>query len=115
LWVLFLSAISLVVGLATYGQRITRAMGKEMAVITPSRGFAAELSTAIVIMVAAQYGLPTSSSQCITGGILGIGLVEGVNGVNWALFSKTFSSWVMTLFVMGICTAALFAQGHAAP
>ena len=115
IWVIFLSAISLVIGLATYGQRITRAMGKEMAVITPARGFSAELATAVVIMVAAQYGLPTSSSQCITGGILGIGLVEGVNGVNWALFSKTFSSWVMTLFVMGICTAALFAQGHAAP
>ena len=115
LWIIFLSAISLVVGLATYGQRITRAMGKELCLITPSRGFAAELSTAVVIMVAAQYGLPTSSSQCITGGILGVGLVEGVNGVNWKLFSQTFASWVLTLFIMGIGTAALFAQGHAAP
>ena len=41
-----------------------------MARITPSRGFAAELATSFVIMIAAQLGLPTSSSQCITGGFV---------------------------------------------
>jgi len=45
-----------------------QAMGTMMAKLSPSRGFSAELATAMVIMVASQYGLPTSSSQCITGG-----------------------------------------------
>lgn len=69
-------------------------MGTAFAKLTPSRGFSAELSTAMVIMVAAQYGLPTSSSQCITGGILGVGFMEGVNGVNWVFFFKQMLTWI---------------------
>lgn len=38
-------------------------MGVRLAKLSPTRGFAAELSTALVIMVASQFGLPTSSSQ----------------------------------------------------
>jgi len=84
--------------------------------ITASRGFCAELMTAVVIMVAAQYGLPTSSSQCITGGVVGIGIVEGVKkGVNWKQMGAQFGSWIITIFVMGLGTAAFFKQGLEAP
>lgn len=63
-----------------------------------------------------RYGLPTSSSQCITGAIVGVGLAEGRGGrgVNWRLFAKQFASWVMTLVVVGLGVAALFAQVHVA-
>ena len=72
--------------------------------------------TAVVIMVAAQYGLPTSSSQCITGGVVGIGIVEGVQkGVNWKQFFTQFGSWIITIFVMSLGTAAFFKQGIEAP
>lgn len=114
-WIIVISAFSLVTGLATYGRNVVKAVGKDMAKITPTRGFAAELATSMVIMVASQYGLPTSSSQCITGGIVGIGIVEGLQGVNWKFFLQTFSSWIMTMFVMGLSTALMFAQGHNAP
>ncbi len=67
---------------ATYGYNVTRSMGARMAKLSPTRGFAAELATAMVIMICAQYGLPTSSSHCITGGIIGVGLLEGKAGVN---------------------------------
>ena len=115
IWVLLIAAFSLVAGLATYGKTMTKAVGTEMCKITPARGFAAELSTAIVIMTASQYGLPTSSSQCITGGIVGIGMCEGSSGVNWLFFIQTFSSWIVTMFVMGVGVGLLFTQGHTAP
>ena len=115
MWVLLIAAFSLVAGLATYGKTMTKAVGTEMCKITPARGFAAELSTAIVIMTASQFGLPTSSSQCITGGIVGIGMCEGTSGVNWIFFLQTFSSWIMTMFIMGVGTGLLFTQGHTAP
>jgi sodium-dependent phosphate transporter len=115
IWILIISAFSLVAGLATYGKTMTKAVGTEFCKITPARGFSAELSTAVVIMVASQYGLPTSSSQCITGGIIGIGLCEGASGVNWKFFAQTFSSWIATMFVMGVGVGLLFTQGHTAP
>ena len=115
-WVLVLSAASLVIGLALYGKRVTRVVGKEMAKVSAARGFSAELSTAVVIMIAAQYGLPTSSSQCITGGIVGIGIVEGAKkGVNWKVFGFQFASWIVTIFVMSLGVAAFFKQGLEAP
>jgi sodium-dependent phosphate transporter len=116
IWVILISAFGLVVGLATYGYNITRAVGIKMAKLSPSRGFAAELATALVILTASQYGLPTSSSQCITGAIVGVGLLEGVTkGVNWRFFSKQFASWVLTMFVVSISTGLLFAQGVYSP
>ena len=115
IWVLLLSAFGLVFGLATYGYNITRAVGTRMAKLTPSRGFAAELATSLVILVASQYGLPTSSSQCITGGVVGVALCEGVCGLNWRFFARTFASWVMTVVLVAIITAAVFAQAVFAP
>ncbi|BBN19399.1 solute carrier family 20 (sodium-dependent phosphate transporter) [Marchantia polymorpha subsp. ruderalis] len=114
-WIILIAATGLVIGLATYGYNVTRAMGVKLAKITPTRGFSAELATAFVIMIASQYGLPTSSSQCITGAIIGVGILEGSDGVNWSQFLKQFASWVATLFVIGLFTAVVFAQGVYAP
>lgn len=114
-WIILIGACGLVVGLATYGYNVTRAMGVQLAKLTPTRGFAAELATALVIMIAAQYGLPQSSSQCVTGAIVGVGLLEGTEGVNWKQFGRQFLSWVCTLGVVGLGVAALFAQGVYAP
>ncbi|KAG6552742.1 hypothetical protein Mapa_005690 [Marchantia paleacea] len=111
IWIIIIGATGLVIGLATYGYNVTRSMGVKLAKLTPTRGFAAELATAFVIMIASQYGLPTSSSQCITGAIIGVGFLEGTKGVNWAFFVKQFASWVSTLFVIGLVVAAVFAQG----
>ncbi|KXZ51046.1 hypothetical protein GPECTOR_14g33 [Gonium pectorale] len=115
IWTIMISALGLVTGLATYGYKVTRAVGMRYAKLSPTRGFAAELATALVIMIAAQYGLPTSSSQCITGGIVGLGMLEGKSGVNWKFLGITFISWGLTLFVVALSTAALFAQGVFAP
>jgi sodium-dependent phosphate transporter len=115
IWIILIGALGLVIGLATYGYNVTRAMGVKLAKLTPTRGFAAELATAFVIMIASQYGLPTSSSQCITGAIIGVGILEGTKGVNWTQFSKQFLSWVATLFVIGLAVAAVFAQGVYSP
>lgn len=113
-WIILIGAIGLVIGLATYGYNVTRAMGVKLAKLSPTRGMCAELATAFIIMIGAQFALPTSSSQCITGAIVGIGIMEGLHGVNWKVFGEQFASWVSTLVVIGLCTAALFSQGELA-
>jgi hypothetical protein len=69
----------------------------------------------MIIMIAAQYGLPTSSSQCITGGIIGIALCEGRAGLNFKFLFQTFMSWVWTLIFVAMITAFFFSQGAYAP
>lgn len=39
-------------------------------------------------------GLPISTTQTITGGLLAVGLFEGLKGVNWRQVAKIFSGWV---------------------
>lgn len=56
-----------------------------------------------------------STTHTITGAVVGVGLMEGRNGVNWKHFAKTFASWVATLVLVGLVSAALFAQGAFAP
>ena len=51
------------VGLATYGYKIMRVIGVKAVKLSNVRGFSAELSTAIVVMVASRYGLPISTTQ----------------------------------------------------
>jgi phosphate/sulfate permease len=115
IWTVLVGALGLIIGLGTYGYSVTRAIGTRMAKLTASRGFAAELSTSMVIMIAAQYGLPTSSSQCITGGIIGIALCEGKGGLNVKFLFQTFMSWVWTVVFMALLTGFFFAQGAYAP
>lgn len=55
IWAIFFGAVALVVGLATYGYHTMRAMGVKLAKLTPTRGFAAELATALTVTVASQY------------------------------------------------------------
>jgi hypothetical protein len=115
IWTVLVGAFGLIIGLGTYGYSVTRAIGTRMAKLTPSRGFAAELSTSMIIMIAAQYGLPTSSSQCITGGIIGIALCEGKKGLNIKFLLQTFMSWIWTVVFVAMITGFFFAQGAFAP
>lgn len=115
LWVILIGAFGLITGLSLYGQKLTKAMAVKLSKLSPSRGFAAELATSLVIMVASQFALPTSSSQCIVGGIIGVGLLEGVNGVNWRYFTSLFTSWVVNLFLSMGLVALFFAQGVYSP
>ncbi|KAG0557498.1 hypothetical protein M758_11G131600 [Ceratodon purpureus] len=115
LWVIFFGAVALVVGLATYGYHTMRAMGVKLAKLTPTRGFAAELATALTVTVASQYGLPQSGSLCIVGAVVGVGIMEGRTGVNWKQFGLQVSCWVGSVIVVGLTTALLFSLGVYTP
>ncbi|GIL86085.1 hypothetical protein Vretimale_13891 [Volvox reticuliferus] len=115
IWILVLGGAGIVVGLATYGYNIIRAIGVRLSVITPSRGFCIELSTALVVAIASKYGIPLSTTHCQVGATAGMGLMEGSSGLHWRLVMQFFAGWVFTLILTGLMAAALFAAGAYAP
>lgn len=115
-WILALGGAGIVIGLATYGYNIMRTLGVGMAKMTPSRGYCAEIATSFTVALSSVYGLPVSTTQCIVGAEVGVGVCENARtGTNWLLFGKTALAWVFTLIVSAIIAAALFAAGAYAP
>lgn len=115
-WILCLGGAGLIVGLSTFGVRLMRLLGEKITVITPSRGFSAELSAALVVSFASGYGIPVSSTHCITGAVVAISMMDvGVRKVRWMMVLKMYSGWVFTLVVTAVFSATFFAQGVNSP
>jgi PiT family inorganic phosphate transporter len=96
-WILLLGGIGIVVGLATYGYRVIATIGRHITELTPSRGFAAELATAITVVGASGIGLPISTTHTLVGAVLGVGMARGIGALNLRVIGTIFSSWLITL------------------
>merc|ERR1712137_1271769 len=105
-WVLAGGGLGIVIGLATWGHKVMATIGENLCKVTPSRGFNIELASAITVLTGSKIGLPLSTTHCKVGGVVGVGLADGRNAVNWSLVLQVFGGWVVTLpiaaFVSGI-------------
>jgi phosphate/sulfate permease len=73
-WALAYTASFLCIGLLTYGYNIMRSLGNRLTYHSPSRGYCMELGAAVAVLTASRMGWPISTTQCITGATLGVGL-----------------------------------------
>ncbi len=96
-WILLLGGAGIVLGLATYGRAVMRTVGEKITQLTPSRGFAAELSAATTIVVASGTGLPISTTHTLVGAVLGVGLARGIAALNLRVIRDIFLSWIVTV------------------
>ena len=95
-----------------------RAIGLKLCTITPSRGVAIELASAIVIISGSRLEIPLSTTHCQIGATIGVAALENpktCNGINCYIVGKTIIGWILTLIVVGSSTALLTAQGTYAP
>lgn len=97
LWVIGSCAVVMGLGTAAGGFRIIRTMGYEITELKPIDGFAAELSSSIVMLSASFLGMPLSSTHIIVGSIAGVGTARGVKKVRWATAHRMSLAWVFTL------------------
>lgn len=106
-WILLLGGIGIVLGLLTYGARVMATIGQKITELTPSRGFAAELSAASTVVIASGTGLPVSTTQTLVGAVLGVGFARGIAALDMRVIRTIFMSWVVTL-PAGALLAILF-------
>ncbi|EAU37774.1 conserved hypothetical protein [Aspergillus terreus NIH2624] len=101
-WQLAVLAIMISLGLITYGYNIMKVMGNKITYHSPSRGSSMEMGAAITVLVFSQYSLPVSTSMCITGATVGVGLCNGsLRAVNWQRVGLLMFGWIMTIPIAG--------------
>jgi PiT family inorganic phosphate transporter len=106
IWVIVVSATALSLGTAVGGWRIMRTMGQRVAKLEPVHGFAAETTAASILLATAHLGMPVSTTQVISGAIMGVGSSQGLRHVRWGIARRILVAWVLTIPAAGILAAA---------
>jgi PiT family inorganic phosphate transporter len=115
-WVIISCALAMGLGTAMGGWRVMRTLGKGLTEVGPAQGFAAETTASAVIMVSSSLGFPLSTTQVVTGSVLGTGVGTRVGGVpapvRWGVGGRMAVAWLLTLPGAGVVGAASFALSH---
>ncbi|MDR3587798.1 MAG: inorganic phosphate transporter [Desulfosporosinus sp.] len=110
LWVKLSCALAMSLGTAMGGWKIIHTMGGKIFKLEPINGFAADLSSSIVIWSATVFPglhLPVSTTHVVSGSIMGVGSAKRVSAVRWGVAQQMLVAWVVTIPTTSLL-AALF-------
>ena len=98
---IWLGALSICIGVLTYGKQITdkvmKTVGKELVELTKFGSFLAVISMAIVMQIYAVIGIPVSSAMALVGGTLAIGIFRRqINKTSLRALRRTILGWIFT-------------------
>ena len=96
-WVKIACAVAMALGTAAGGWRIIKTLGRDFVKLQPVHGFCVETASASVIMGAASFGMPVSTTHVITSAILGVGLSKRLTAVNWVVAYRIVWAWLLTI------------------
>jgi PiT family inorganic phosphate transporter len=94
-------------GILIGGKNVIKTMGGGLAKITPVRGFSAEFAGATTLIATSFLGIPVSTTHTITGGVIGVGLTDGVKSVKWVTARRIVLSWILTIPVPLVISGVL--------
>ncbi|MDV3244568.1 MAG: inorganic phosphate transporter [Nitrososphaerales archaeon] len=108
LWVAVLAASAIALGTFFGGWRIVRTLGFRMTRMDPVHGFSVETSAAAVIIGSSLFGIPVSTTHCVSGSILGSGATMGVSAVKWGVARRIVWAWLLTIPASAFVAAASY-------
>lgn len=97
IWIKVSCAVVMAAGTAAGGWRIIRTMGQKMVRVLPINGFAADATGATVLMTAAHFGMPVSTTHAITTAIMGVGCARRWSALKLGVVGRIIVAWVLTL------------------
>ena len=113
-WIVVLCALTMCAGTAVGGWRIIKTLGHKMVRLYPVHGFAAETTSATVLLVAAHFGMPVSTTHAVTTSIMGVGCAKGFNALKFDVVERILWAWILTLPASGVAAYALVRGAQAA-
>jgi inorganic phosphate transporter, PiT family len=96
-WVVLAAAIAIGLGTWAGGWRIIRTMGTRIVRMNPVDGFSAQTVAAAVIQLATAWGLPVSTTQVVSGSVMGAGATHRFSAVRWGVARRIVWAWIFTI------------------
>jgi len=107
-FMLFVGGIGIVLGLATYGYKVMATIGNKITELTPTRGYCATISAAMVTVAASGLGLPVSTTHIAVGAVMGVGIARGIGALDLRVIGGIILSWFITVPIGAILAMACY-------
>lgn len=105
LWVVLCCASAMTLGILSGGWRIVRTVGYAVYRVRPLHAVDSQLTAAGLILSAALFGAPVSTSHVVATSIMGIGASEWPHRVRWGKAGEIVVSWFITMPAAGLAGA----------
>lgn len=105
-----LVAVAMAVGGLLGARRVAETMAHKITGMNPGQGFAANVSTALLVTSASYHGLPVSTTHVSVGALLGIGITT--RQVKWHTVIPVLTAWIVTLPCAALLGGTAYAVGR---
>jgi inorganic phosphate transporter, PiT family len=95
-WVVVAAGLAIAAGTFAGGWRIIRTLGTRVTDIESTQGFAADTTSATVILTSSALGIPLSTTHVCTGSVFGAGAGRRVASVRWVMAARMAMTWAVT-------------------
>ena len=107
-WVILSAATAIALGTYSGGWRIIKTMGTRIIKMDPAQGFSSEGAGSAVILASTHFGFPLSTTQVISGGIMGAGAGKRLSAVRWGVAGNIVTAWLLTFPAAAAIGALIF-------
>lgn len=96
-WVIASCAAAISLGTASGGWRIIKTLGSKIYRLRSVHAFCAQTASASVILGAALFGGPVSTTHVVSSSIMGVGTGERISAVRWGVAKNIIVAWFITI------------------
>jgi PiT family inorganic phosphate transporter len=104
-WVKFACAAAIAAGTFSGGWRVIKTLGTRVTEIHSAQGFSAETASSATILASSYFGFSLSTTQVVSGGVMGSGLGRRGGVVHWNVVGQMVIAWILTLPAAGLTGA----------
>ena len=114
-WVKVTCAAAVALGTFSGGWCVIRTLGTRVTRLEPEQGFSAETASSTTILASAFFGFSLSTTQIVSGGVVGAGLGRKDGEIDWRVVRGMALAWAATLPAAGLMGAGAGALVAALP
>ncbi|MCP8319530.1 MAG: inorganic phosphate transporter [archaeon] len=93
-FMIIVMAMSVALGVVTFGKRITKTVGEDLIILSPISVLTSMFSSALLMWLFTQFSIPISITQAFIGGIFGASLIKRHVMFNRIILYEIVGSWV---------------------